>query len=363
VNASPEGGGEVEITTSEMDADIPCSYPATITVDYGDDITIEAIPSAGYHFTGWEGEPTIDERRNPIKTTFDNPMEITATFALDFIEFASGDGMLSVSIPAETIALDGGNEPLTGVEFAVVNNPPLPYQGSVIEPAYNLEPSGATFEPPATLTWAYGIDTIPEGVAEEDLVIAYYDENGGRWIELENSEVDPEQDIITAPIVHLTTFAMLAPPATPSPESPVVGTTFTTSDFIISPGEVNPGEEVTISALVTNQSQAEETQTIALKINGAIAKTQEVTLGAGAFTAVTFTVVRNEAGTYLVELQDETGEFTVEEANSNLAPPSSAQETPSSGINWTIMAPILTAIFLAIFLPIWIRRRRDRFDW
>jgi len=88
VNASPEGGGEVEITTSEMDADIPCSYPATITVDYGDDITIEAIPSAGYHFTGWEGEPTIDERRNPIKTTFDNPIEITATFALDFIEFA-----------------------------------------------------------------------------------------------------------------------------------------------------------------------------------------------------------------------------------------------------------------------------------
>ena len=362
MDVSPEDGGEVEITTSEMDADIPCSYPAVITVDFGDNIIIEAIPSAGYHFTEWTGGgKTIDEHRNPIEMTFKDPLDVTANFAPDFIEFASENGMLSVSIPAETTALDGGDEPLTGIEFTVVNNPPPPYQGSVIEPAYDLEPSGATFEPPATLAWAYETTAIPEGVAEEDLVIAYYDENGGKWVELD-SEVDPEQDLITVPIDHLTTFAMLAPPAAPSP---VVETTFTTSGFTISPDEVNPGEEVTISALVTNQSQAEETQSVTLKINGAIAETQEVTLGAGAFTAVTFTVTRNEADTYLVEIQDETGEFTVKEAATNPAPPpsSSAQETPSSGINWAIMAPILTAIFLAIFLPIWRRRRRDRFDW
>ncbi len=344
-----------------MDADIPCSYPATITVDEGDEVMLEAIPAEGYHFAGWEGEPTI--KRNPANIEVIRNIEITATFELDFIEFSSGDGMLSVSIPAETTALNGGDEPLTGVEFTVISNPPLPYQGSIVEPAYNLEPSGATFEPPATLTWAYVTDAIPEGVAEEDLVIAYYDENGGQWIDLD-SDVKPEQDIINVPIAHLTTFAVLAPPATSPPESPTAETTFVTSDFTISPSEVNPGEEVTISALVTNQNETEETQTIALKINGAIAKTEIVeNLGVGAFTVVKFTVARNEAGTYLVELLDETGEFIVKEASTNLVPPSSAQKTPSSGINWAIMAPILTAIFLAIFLPIWIRRRRDRFDW
>jgi hypothetical protein len=328
-------------------------------VDDGDYVTIEAVAASGYHFTGWSGEDTINERVNPLEITVIRNMTLTANFALDFIEFASGDGLLSVSIPTEATALNGDDEPLTDVEFAEVSNPPPPYQGSIVEPAYDLEPSGATFEPPATLTWAYDTAAIPEGVAEEDLVIAYYDENGGEWVELD-SEVDPEQDILTAPIEHLTTFAVLAP----LPESPPVETGFTTSDFTISPNEVNPGEEVTISVLVTNQSQDEETQSITLKINGAVAKTQEVTLGAGAFTSVTFTVVRNEADTYLVELLDETGEFTVEEAADNPAPPSSSvQETPSSGINWAIMAPILTAIFLAIFLPIWIRRRRDRFDW
>ncbi|MBN1862080.1 MAG: hypothetical protein JW790_00330 [Dehalococcoidales bacterium] len=365
MDISPEDGGEVEITTSLMDADIPCLYPASISIDFGDDIIIEAIPSAGYHFTGWSGEPTINKHRNPIITEFNNPLDLTANFAPDFIDYVSEDGTLNVSIPAETTALDKRDQPLTDIEFEVVDDPPPPYQGSVVEPAYDLEPTGATFEPPVTLAWAYDAEAIPEGVAEEDLTIAYYDENGGRWLKLE-SEVDPEQDLITAPIAHLTTFAILAPPA----EAPLITATeetiFIISDFTISPSEVSPGEEVTISALVINESQTEGAQVLTLKIDETVAATETVDLGTGAFQAVTFTVSRSEAGTYLAELQDQSGEFTVKEATTNLAPPpppSAAQEPPSSEINWAIMAPILVAIFLAIFLPLWRKRRRDHFDW
>jgi hypothetical protein len=363
VDISPEGGGEIEITTSLMDADIPCLYPMSISVDFKDDIIIEAIPSAGYHFTGWSGEPTFDELRNPIKTEFNNPLDLTANFAPDFTNYVSEDGTLNVSIPAETTALDRRNEPLTDIEFEMVDDPPPPYQGSVVEPAYDLEPTGATFEPPVTLAWAYDAEAIPEGVAEDDLTIAYYDENGGRWLKLD-SEVDPEQDLITAPIAHLTTFAILAPPAEPS-QVMATETHFAISDFVVSPSEVGPGEEVAISALVTNEGQTAETQVLTLKVNGAAADTREETLGAGAFTLVTFTVSRNEAGTYLVELQDQSGEFTVKKAPTNLAPhPPGAQESPpSSEIKWNIMTPILAAIFLAIFLPLWRKRRRDHFDW
>jgi len=354
VDVNPEDGGFVEIN-----GDAPCSYPDTVTVDEGDLVILEAIAAAGYHFTGWSGEPTIE--RNPVEIEVVRNIEITANFALDFIEFTSEDRVLNIIIPAETTALNGEDKPLTSVEFTVADTLPPVQQGSIIEPAYNLEPTGATFDPPVTLTWAYETADIPEGVAEEDLVIAYYDENGGEWVELEDSEVDPEQGIITVPIADLSTFAVLAPPAAPSS---VVETTFTTSGFTISPGEVKPGEEVTISVLVTNESQTEGSQSITLKIDGTIAQTRDdVSLSADAFTVVTFKVVRNEAGTYLVELNGETGEFTVKEAASTPAPPSSTQETSSSGINWAIMAPILTAIFLAIFLPIRLKRRRDHFDW
>jgi hypothetical protein len=331
-------------------------------VDEGDEITLEAIPAEGYHFAGWEGEPTI--RRNPAEIEVIRNIEITAVFELDFIEYASGDGLLNVSISTEATALDGGRDPLTNIEFTVVSNPPLPHQGSVVEPAYDLEPSGATFDPPAILTWAYNAEAIPEGVAEEDLIIAYYHESWKEWIELEETEVNPEQGIITAPITHLTTFAVLAPPTTPPPELPAQETNFTATDFVISPQIASPGEEITISVLVTNEGETEETQSLTLKVNGVVSRTEELTLGPGAFTTATFTVSRNEAGTYLVELLNESGEFTVEEEiNNPTPPPSSTLETPSSGVNWVIMAPVLTAVFLAIFLPIWRRRRRDHFDW
>jgi hypothetical protein len=364
VDISPEDGGEVEITTSLMDADIPCLYPASISIDFGDDIIIEAIPSAGYHFTGWSGEPTINKHRNPIITEFNNPLDITANFAPDFIDYVSEDGMLNVSIPAETTALDERDQPLTDIEFEVHDDPPPPYQGSVVEPAYDLKPTGATFDPPVTLAWAYDAEAIPEGVAEEDLTIAYYDESGGRWLRLE-SEVDPEQDLINTPIAHLTTFAILAPPA----ETPLITameeTIFTISDFTIAPSEVSPGEEVAISALVINEGPTPGAQVLTLKIDGVVTDTETVDLGTDAFKLITFTVIRNEAGTYLAELQDQSGEFTVKGATTNptTPPPSAAQEPPASEINWAIMAPILVAIFLAIFLPLWRKRRRDHFDW
>ncbi len=356
MDRSPEGGGTIEI-----DGDAPCDYPAIITVDLDDYITLEAVPATDYHFTGWSGEESaIDENDNPLDIKVTRNMAITANFAPDFTKFTSEDGVLNLLIPEGTTALDGEGEPLTSVDFVVVASPPPIQEGSLIGHAYNLEPNGATFDPPVTLVWDYGTADIPEVVVEEDMVIAYHDENSNQWVALE-SEVDPEDDIIRAPTIeHLTNFAVLAPLATPPEEA-----TFTTDIFSISPVEVNPGEEVTISALVTNQSQVEGSQSIILKINGTMAETQNVTIGPGAFMVVTFEVTESEAGTYLVDINDETAEFTVKEAVSSPPPGNTSPDSPtkSSGINWAILAPILSAIFLAIFLPIKLKRRREGLDW
>jgi hypothetical protein len=372
VDISPANGGTVERTTKELDADAPCSYPDTVSVDLGDDIIIEAVAASGYHFTGWSGEPTIDEHYNPLEIIFVNSISITANFVPDIIEFTSADGLLNLLIAEGTTALDAGDEPLTSVEFTADENPPSPREANIIGQAYNLEPDGATFEPPVTLTWEYTAADIPEGVAEENLVIAYYDENASEWVALD-SDVDPIEAIIRASVEHLTTFAILAPAATPSPPAEA---TFTTTNFSISTAEVNPGNEVTISALITNQGQVGGSQDVTLKINGAIAETQNVTLSGGAFTVVTFKVIKNEVGTYSVDLNGFTGEFTVKEAVPNpppsiTTPPSTTTPSstttppsiPSSGINWPVLAPILSAVFLAIFLPIKLRRRREGLDW
>lgn len=335
-------------------------------MDLGDDIIIEAVPASGYYFTGWSGEPTLDENDNPLEITFTNSISITANFAPEVIEFTSQDGLLNLLIPNGTTALDAADEPLTSVEFIAEENPPPPDGASIIGQAYNLEPDGARFDPPVTLTWRYPAADIPEGAAEEALVIAHYDEDAGEWVTLD-SDVDLVEAMVSAPVEHLTTFAVLAPLAIPPPGE----TSFTTDIFNISPDEANPGSEITISALVTNQGQAEMSQSVILKINGVTEETiNDVTLSPGAFTVVKFAVVKNEAGTYLIDINGDTDEFTVKESTSTPSPPTVSPppttpppSTESSGVNWPVVAPILSAIFLAIFIPIRLKKRREGLDW
>ncbi|MBA7556340.1 hypothetical protein ES705_49042 [subsurface metagenome] len=62
-------------------------------------------------------------------------------------------------------------------------------------------------------------------MAEEDLVLAYYDEEAGEWEECE-CICDPETHCITACVCHFTTFAIIGavtppPPPVPVPPAPV----------------------------------------------------------------------------------------------------------------------------------------------
>ncbi|GAH34511.1 unnamed protein product, partial [marine sediment metagenome] len=59
-------------------------------------------------------------------------------------------------------------------------------------------------------------------------------------------------------------------------------------DLSISPSEVDIGEEVTISVLVTNTGSASGSYEVTLKIDGAVEASKEVTLNAGASKEVTF---------------------------------------------------------------------------
>ncbi|MBA7641139.1 hypothetical protein ES703_48812 [subsurface metagenome] len=139
-----------------------------------------------------------------------------------------------------------------------------------------------------------------------DLVIAYYDEVNEEWVWVP-CEVDTENNIITASVAHFTTFAIIGRVTPPAPAA------FTVSSLAVSPGEVAPSEEVNISVLVANTGDESGSYTVVLKIDGVKEAEERVTVAAGSSQTVSFSVTKEEAGSYSVDVSGLTGSFTVKE--------------------------------------------------
>jgi len=349
VDVSPNGAGTVEVNG---DGDTLCSYPGTVDIETGDNVLLEAIPESGYHFVNWSGEPIWDgestSSENPTEVRVINAMDITAYFAADSNEFISEDKIISITIPDGATALDGEGNPLTDVEFVAIESAPDPPEdASIIGLPYQLGPDGATFDPPVTLTWSYDPADIPTDVAEEELVITYYDEDAARWQELE-SMVNPETNTITAPVGHFTTFTVIAPLST----APAA---FTIGSLSISPPEVSAGEPVAISLVVTNTGEVAGSHTATLKINGVIAETVAVTVAGGGSETVTFTTSHDETGIHSIDVNGLSGSFTVKEGAS---PPIAAAPAPPGEHNWWLIRGIIAAVATVIAAPLVYRWRR-----
>jgi len=126
------------------------------------------------------------------------------------------DGPLTITIEENTIAFDSEGNPLSTLSMSLMEDfPPPPEDNNIIGIPFNLGPDGATFDPSLTFTWTYTLGDLPEGVAEEDLVLAYYNTDTGEWITLD-CVVDTENMTITASVSHFTAFALLCP--IPEPE-------------------------------------------------------------------------------------------------------------------------------------------------
>jgi len=108
-------------------------------------------------------------------------------------------------------------------------------------------------------------------------------------------------------LIELDLAVASAPPAEVS---------FTVTNLSISPGVVEPGEELSISAMVTNSGSLAGSYTARLKINGSEVDSQEVSLEPGESQAVSFTVSRGAEGEYSVVLDGLEGSFTVRETPS-----------------------------------------------
>jgi hypothetical protein len=83
------------------------------------------------------------------------------------------------------------------------------------------------------------------------------------------------------------------------------------SSLSISPQQVKPGEEVTISINLANTGGETGDYSAVLYINEEIEDSQTVSVAAGASKSVTFTVSKAQAGVYQVSLGGQSGQFEV----------------------------------------------------
>ena len=130
-------------------------------------------------------------------------------------------------------------------------------------------------------------------------------------------------------------------PVTPEPPVPPAPAAFEVSQLSISPAEVQVGEEVIVSATVANTGEVDGSYTVTLKVDGVTESTKNVTVAGGQSTKVTFSVVKDVAASYQVDIAGQTGSFTVAKA-------------PLAWWIWLIVGLVVVAAGVGVF--IWRRR-------
>ncbi|MEE9520338.1 MAG: hypothetical protein V3V43_01245 [Dehalococcoidales bacterium] len=259
----------------------------------------------------------------------------TATVVIESV-----DGKCWLTVNEGTTGLSGEGDPLATIAVTEMEDSLAPPEDFyIIGPAYNFGPEGATFASLVTLTITYDESLIPEGIVEEEFVIARWGEATEEWMVLAGCTVDPEANTITVPISNFSTFTIL----TPIPEA-----VFSTSELSVTPPEVYTGEGVTIGSLVTNVGNIAGSYKVGLRIDDALVTFRSVTLEAGASEVATFTIAKNIAGTYTVTIDDLSETLVV-----------SVRPEPLELINWWLVGGI-TAGFIATIIVISLTFRHPR---
>ena len=182
--------------------------------------------------TSWEQPPAAAQPpAEPAAATFYGEARIDTTVAgitREAVIISAEDHGAHILVPAGIEAFDAAQAPLAQVSVA----PPAP--GGIPSGngagsrgftgiAYDVGPDGATFSPPATLTF-----TIPESSWTDETLytIRTYDEGSGAWADIPTT-ADPATHTLTGQVSHLCLFGVFgtALPAAATPATPAAALT------------------------------------------------------------------------------------------------------------------------------------------
>jgi hypothetical protein len=115
----------------------------------------------------------------------------------------------TVSLGSVALELEPGSVPSrTVVTITPVSDVP---EGNV-GPAYDFQPEGVTFDPPAVITFAYD-ESLLGGRSPEELSVATV--VGGAW-EPVGAELDVERSEVRATLPHFSVYSLILPPLPPT---------------------------------------------------------------------------------------------------------------------------------------------------
>ena len=163
---------------------------------------------------------------------------------------------------------------------------------------------------PDAITWPiyvkrYYTDAEVVGLNESSLAIFYYMD--GAWHRCRNTGVNVDENYVWA--------YMYEDEVTGSPTiiAPILAAAFfQVSDLTVTPSEVEPGDDVSVSVLITNVGEESGNYTVTLTIDSVEEDTETVTLTGGASASVLFTVSKTAEATYSVAVNGLTSSFKVE---------------------------------------------------
>jgi VCBS repeat-containing protein len=179
-----------------------------------------------------------------------------------------------------------------------------------IIPCYDIQPTGATFNPSATIVFIYKDSEIPEGISKNRLYIALWDPVTREWTDL-GGTVDTQAHTVSTPINHLSVYALMAH---------ISQASFEVSDFTLTPKEAGLGDTFTATIVVNNAGDFTGTYELGLKLDNTITQTRKVTLASGDSETVTFTITADTVGEHQVGIEDNMATFMVQAPQAPQAP-------------------------------------------
>jgi hypothetical protein len=171
---------------------------------------------------------------------------------------------------------------------------------------------------------------LPKNATE--VFIANYDAEQG-WLALSPvpgvvAEIGKAQGLAS----HFSPVAVLAKLSEPKPAK------FELSNLAISPYQVQPNQEVTISLKVTNTGEKSGNYSLQLKVDGTVKASKQVTVAAGESQVVKFTTTGYAAGKHQIEVAGLSGEFET------------IKVSQTTHTNWWFIGSVAAIILLIIAL-------------
>lgn len=167
---------------------------------------------------------------SPLKLLIDDSGNIQET-----AQIQSLDGKVIIGIGAGTRLQNSNGTAITSLSISPINSLLSPPPGNVLIYACKFGPEGARFNPALTITIRYDLSSLPAGVHEKDLYIAYFD--GEKW-EMLDSKIDTVNKTVSAGIAHFSIYCVLGKISSPLEPSPsIMPAPSPSQDPVVSPAQ------------------------------------------------------------------------------------------------------------------------------